>query len=160
MNESIRRALPPSHIVASSQEQTQGDFQSLKDIEDIQGYFLQEISRISLLTREQELQLASRVQAGDADAWQQFVTSQPVEQMVKTLAQSDFAGIYLDRYGFSDQGSELESKLTYLLDSKPLVSANQRLAFFSLAAYKKKLPQDSASIESRRSRAGNSLGGR
>jgi phosphoglycerol transferase len=96
----------------------------------------------------------------EGDAWQQFVTSQPVEQMVKTLAQSDFAGIYLDRYGFADQGSELESKLIYLLDSKPLVSANQRLAFFSLAAYKKKLPQDSASIESGCSPAGSSLVGR
>ena len=75
----------------------------------------------------------------EGDVWQKWVTSQPVEQMVKTLAESGFAGIYLDRFGFTDEGRGMESKLAALLGGRPLVSHNQRLSFFSLAEYKKKL---------------------
>jgi len=86
----------------------------------------------------------------EGDAWQCWISSQPVEQMVKVLAESGFAGIYLDRFGFTDQGTALESKLAQVLDVRPIVSKNQRLAFFSLAEYNQQAPQPLAKRQSAR----------
>lgn len=86
----------------------------------------------------------------EGDAWQKRISSQPLDQMVKTLAESGFAGIYLDRFGFIDQGAALESQLTSLLGSRPIVSDNQRLLFFSLAEYKRHLPPALVKLESSR----------
>lgn len=66
MNKSKSRA---THMVSSFQEQTR------TDIEDIQGLYLREISRIPLLTHSQEKQLASRIQSGDRAALHQFIVS-------------------------------------------------------------------------------------
>jgi RNA polymerase sigma factor (sigma-70 family) len=41
--------------------------------EDIQGLYLREISRIPLLTREQEVHLGKQIQNGDGEAWCQLV---------------------------------------------------------------------------------------
>jgi RNA polymerase sigma factor (sigma-70 family) len=59
------RLLPPTSFQA----------QSCADIEDIQGLYLREISRIPLLTRVQEQHLARRVQSGDQEALHQFIVA-------------------------------------------------------------------------------------
>jgi phosphoglycerol transferase len=69
------------------------------------------------------------------DLWERAVTNLPVDQMVKNVAEHGFNGIYIDRCGFPDRGSALESQLAALLKTQPLVSRNQRLSFFSFAAY-------------------------
>jgi phosphoglycerol transferase len=70
------------------------------------------------------------------DAWQSWVSAQPVEQMVRVLAERGFAGIYVDRFGFPDQGVSLESQLVQVLGGRPIVSNNQRMTFFSMAEYR------------------------
>ncbi len=73
------------------------------------------------------------------DCWQREVSRQPAEKLVEAVALAGFGGIYLDRQGFADRGASLESQLSRLLQSKPVVSSNQRLAFFDLTRYQQDL---------------------
>lgn len=71
--------------------------------------------------------------------WQKHVAAEPLNEMVNTLALAGFNGIYLDRYGYVDEGAEIESKLANILETKPLISSNNRLAFYSMTEYNQKL---------------------
>jgi len=75
----------------------------------------------------------------DGDAWQRSVARKPVTELVSTLAFAGFSGIYVDRYGYADGGAKLEAELQGVLDTKPIVSANKRLTFFSLAEFNQAL---------------------
>lgn len=79
------------------------------------------------------------VRGREADLWQQQVVTRPVEQMVESLSFAGFAGIYLDRFGYADKGVEIQSRLSRLLGSPALVSANARFVFFDMAAYNRRL---------------------
>jgi phosphoglycerol transferase len=74
-----------------------------------------------------------------SDTWQSAVIAKPLPEMVESVALSNFEGIYIDRFGYADNGSKLESELATLLETKPIVSKNERLSFFNLAAYQTKL---------------------
>jgi phosphoglycerol transferase len=69
----------------------------------------------------------------EADAWQRAVAGQPPPELVRTLIQAGFGGIYVDRFGYRDRAVKLEKALTGLIGREPLVSGNGRLAFFSLS---------------------------
>jgi phosphoglycerol transferase len=71
----------------------------------------------------------------EGDAWYRGVAALNPEAMVGALAEAGFQGIYLDRHGFADNGADLEAKLAGLLQTSPLVSANQRLVFFSMQKF-------------------------
>jgi phosphoglycerol transferase len=64
--------------------------------------------------------------------WEERVAGQPLEMMIRQLAYAGFSGIYVDRYGYSDLGSGIESRLSQQLGEFPLVSEDGRLAFFNL----------------------------
>ena len=78
------------------------------------------------------------------DDWQRLVASLPVEDMLKSLSQAGFDGIYIDSYGFEDGGSKLLSNVTRVLETKPLVSDNGRLYFFNMIRYNKKIEANSS----------------
>ena len=69
------------------------------------------------------------------DVWQRQVTSKAVPEMLHDLAVAGFAGLYVDRAGFADNATELESGLQQVLAVKPLVSRDRRLAFYDLREY-------------------------
>ena len=69
------------------------------------------------------------------DAWQKQLVARPVPGMVETLALAGFSGIYVDRLGYPDGGADLEAKLGGLVGRGPLMSADQRFAFFSLVGF-------------------------
>jgi phosphoglycerol transferase len=52
--------------------------------------------------------------------------------MVEGLLAIGFNGIYIDRFGYSDNAAALEVALHDLLEIAPIVSVNGRLAFFDL----------------------------
>jgi phosphoglycerol transferase len=61
----------------------------------------------------------------------------PMQQLLPDLAALDFDGIYIDRRGFPDHGSQIEASLTSLLDGqRPLESRDRDLSFFDLRPYK------------------------
>jgi phosphoglycerol transferase len=82
---------------------------------------------------------AMRGRAGDA--WQRKVAGLPPREMIYALAEAGFAGIYLDRFGYEDQASELESELRRLLPVAPLVSPNGRLVYFRLEDSRRAAPR-------------------
>jgi len=75
----------------------------------------------------------------EGDVWQRLVAAKPASEMAETLALAGFSGIYLDRFGYADQGAKLEGELSALLGAPPLVSQNKRLAFFDLTAQQQHL---------------------
>lgn len=66
----------------------------------------------------------------EGDAWQQGVAAMPPRELVASLVAAGFSGIYLDRYGYADQGKAVESDLSMVLGMTPVVSPNQRLVFY------------------------------
>jgi phosphoglycerol transferase len=64
--------------------------------------------------------------------WQKAVAAMPADQLVPTLIQAGFQGIYIDRYGYADGAAQLEADLGRRLSCPPLVSRDGRLAFFQL----------------------------
>ncbi|MCK9571107.1 hypothetical protein M0R72_19315 [Candidatus Pacearchaeota archaeon] len=72
------------------------------------------------------------------DDWQRIVASMPVGDMLKTLSQTGFQGIYIDSYGFQGDGLVLISDIKQILGVEPLISDNQRLYFFDMTLYNKK----------------------
>ena len=81
------------------------------------------------------------------DAWEKNVAAMPIREMVETLVFAGFGGLYVDRFGYSDHGAQLESDLADQLGTKPILSANQRMSFFPIiqvnAAFREKYtPQE------------------
>jgi len=83
------------------------------------------------------------IKGRENDAWQRWVTSMPVPEMVGTLAQAGFGGIYVDRYGYADSGAKLETDLAGVIGKPPTVSENGRLAFFDMTEYERRMREQS-----------------
>jgi len=77
----------------------------------------------------------------EGDMWQAWVVAKPLHEMVEIIAVTGFNGIYVDRFGYADNAAKLENDLASLLGTTPLVSKNERLAFFNLSAYQQKLQE-------------------
>ena len=58
----------------------------------------------------------------------------PVPQMANALASAGYAGIYVDRFAYTDRAAALELQLHDALHCEPVVSGNQRYSFFDLGA--------------------------
>jgi phosphoglycerol transferase len=78
------------------------------------------------------------------DAWQGMVAGMPVGDMLKTLSETGFEGIYIDSYGYQDGGSKLISDIMQILGVEPLISENKRLYFFDMTLYDEKIKADSS----------------
>jgi phosphoglycerol transferase len=85
----------------------------------------------------------------EGDAWSRSVASQPIPQMARALSDQHFAGIYVDRFGYADNGAGVEAQLAAVLGPPTVVSANQRLSFFSFGEYSKRLVQPPPQVVAR-----------
>jgi phosphoglycerol transferase len=70
------------------------------------------------------------------DRQHQFIAGQPTATMCELLAGLEFEGIYVDRLGYADGGQAIEAELKPLLGAPAVVSANGRMAYYSLASLK------------------------
>jgi phosphoglycerol transferase len=61
--------------------------------------------------------------------------------MVEALAWAGFSGVYIDRFGYMDNGLKIESELSNALSVSPIVSPNKRQTFFDLTAYQLRLKE-------------------
>jgi phosphoglycerol transferase len=66
------------------------------------------------------------------DMWLAAVSREPLDLMLLTIAKAGFGGVYIDRYGYSDNAAALESELAEFLGTRPIVSEEGRLSFFPL----------------------------
>jgi len=64
--------------------------------------------------------------------WQEEISKLPVLDMVYRLQDKGFTGIYIDRFGYSDEGEALALQLRHVLLSAPLISKDNRKVFFKL----------------------------
>lgn len=71
----------------------------------------------------------------EGDLWQRNIVAKPISTMIEELAFVGFQGIYLDRFGYIDNGKEIEKKLIDILKTQPFESQNKRLAFYNFDNY-------------------------
>jgi phosphoglycerol transferase len=71
----------------------------------------------------------------DGDLWQREIVKKSLDKMLEDLSFSGFNGIYLDSYGYPDNGKEMISRLSSALKTSPIVSENKRLYFFDMTDY-------------------------
>jgi len=81
------------------------------------------------------------------DDWQRAVAGMSMENMLKTLSQTGFQGIYIDCYGFEDGGANMISALKQNLKVEPLISDNGRLYFFDMTEFNKKIRASYSEID-------------
>ncbi|MGZ5437135.1 MAG: hypothetical protein ACXWID_15485 [Pyrinomonadaceae bacterium] len=75
----------------------------------------------------------------EGDQWLAQVTQKPLPEMLEAIVFAGFQGIYIDRRGYPD--FTIENQLQGILRRPPLLSDNQRLAFFNLTEFSNQLRQ-------------------
>jgi phosphoglycerol transferase len=94
----------------------------------------EELAKPSLFTND--LRWSWGAQRGRPQDLTPSYVGRPLRQLLPDLAVLGFDGIYIDRRGFADHGTEVEAGLTSLLDGQnPMVSRNGDLSFFDLRTY-------------------------
>lgn len=71
----------------------------------------------------------------ESDLWQRQTAKRTPETMVPILTARGFRGILIDRFGYPETWPDWEARLSTLLKTEPLVSADRRYSFFKLADY-------------------------
>jgi phosphoglycerol transferase len=82
------------------------------------------------------------VRGREGNAWLQETAAKPVDELLETLVWAGFSGVYIDRHGFDDNGERIENRLHDVLQEDPILSGDQRLAFYNLAEYRVRLERD------------------
>ncbi len=59
----------------------------------------------------------------------------PAGRMLEAVVALGYSGVYIDRFGYADNGAALEKDISAILNAGPIVSANKRLSFYYLSAY-------------------------
>jgi hypothetical protein len=100
----------------------------------------EELAKPSLFTND--LRWSWGAQRGRPQDLTPSFVGRPLQQLLPDLAALGFDGIYIDRRGFADHGTQIEAGLTLLLDGQdPMVSRNSDLSFFDLRAYTRRYAQ-------------------
>lgn len=73
---------------------------------------------------------AMRFRAGDA--WFSTLSSLPLPELLPQAIAAGYRGLYIDRFGYDDNGAALETQLRSALQTTPLESPDHRLFFFNL----------------------------
>ncbi|MHC4514439.1 MAG: hypothetical protein ACYS5W_12135 [Planctomycetota bacterium] len=73
------------------------------------------------------------------DLWQISALRKGPVGSLNTLALAGFDGIWVDRFGLTDEDAQVEKLLCQHLGVEPLVSDNGRLSFFSMVEYNRRL---------------------
>ncbi len=81
------------------------------------------------------------IKGREDDIWSRGVARKPAREMVETLAWAGFSGVYVDRFGYADNGAKIENELSGVLSATPIISPNQRQVFFNLTGFQQKLKE-------------------
>lgn len=72
------------------------------------------------------------IKGREASLWQKRTASLPPQQMLLKLKSNGFNGIYIDRRGYVDNASKMESDFSRILGEEPVISDYGNLSFFDL----------------------------
>lgn len=75
----------------------------------------------------------------EGDAWMKEISQKSASELLEAIVFAGFKGIYIDRFGYIDHGAKIESRLNEILKTEPFISQNERLVFFDLTEFSKKL---------------------
>lgn len=78
--------------------------------------------------------------------WQERLVEVPAAELPKHLFAAGFSGIYVDRDGFADGASELETHLQSVLGAEPVVDSFGKKAFYDLRTYGALLPAGEVAV--------------
>lgn len=67
------------------------------------------------------------------DRWHLDLDKKPMPERIGQLVESGFTGIWVDRAGYADNGAAVEAELRKRQDQPPLVSQDERFAFYRLS---------------------------
>jgi phosphoglycerol transferase len=65
-------------------------------------------------------------------SWLEGLSQFPIETQLLIIGEQGFEGLYLDRFGWADNGQEIEASISAILNSTPLVSNDGRLVYYQL----------------------------
>ena len=68
--------------------------------------------------------------------WQWDLYTKDPQQQLKILQDNNFDGLYIDKYGYADEGKAIEASFSALLKQNPITSDNNRLIFYDLTNLK------------------------
>jgi hypothetical protein len=106
----------PSHLLEKE----------MKDYDHMRGYLYSQKLKWSY----------GSVKGREASKWQKILATDSIEVLLKKLSLFDFDGIYIDRYGYKDNGFQVENELTKLLKTSPFQDGKKRLMFFDIQNFK------------------------
>ncbi|MGE5473042.1 MAG: hypothetical protein ACM3UU_02340 [Ignavibacteriales bacterium] len=106
-----------------------GPVVNMKEYEHLKGYIHTETLRWTY----------GAMKGRPGDIWQRNVVSKPTDEFVDDLALTDFNGIFINRSGYSDYGSGIESNLKKILNIQPIISSKNNYSFFSIEKYRENL---------------------
>jgi hypothetical protein len=105
------------------------EFAALKDYDGARGYL-----------HSDNLRWSWGAMKGRPRDWQSETVNLPPELLVPMVSAAGFQGIYLDRFGYADNGIAVESQLRRILGVAPsFPSPNARLLFFDMRSYNAQL---------------------
>ncbi|KKI99016.1 hypothetical protein PROH_14500 [Prochlorothrix hollandica PCC 9006 = CALU 1027] len=79
------------------------------------------------------------VRGREPSNWQKSISSEPIDEvLVKKLSVVGFDGIYIDRYGYEDNGRQIQSDFIEILKDYPLEDDQKRFMFFNIQDFKEK----------------------
>lgn len=99
-----------------------GPIHHIRDYEQIYGYVHSQNIHWSY----------GAIKGREADCWYKDLSMKSIDLQVKILETAGFSGLVINRNGYADNGQEIEKSLISLLHVVPIVSDNQKLAFFKL----------------------------
>lgn len=76
---------------------------------------------------------------GRPEDWQEELSQLTVAQQVDRAIEAGFDGIEIDRFGYPDDARAVEGEIASRLGTDPIVSADQRLAFYDAGAVARSL---------------------
>jgi phosphoglycerol transferase len=72
------------------------------------------------------------MQGRDEDIWERNTAGMVLTDMLPIVRRAGFKAIYIDRFGYSDDGQYICGRLSALLGQAPIESADRRLVFYKL----------------------------
>jgi phosphoglycerol transferase len=76
---------------------------------------------------------------GTSADWNAGISAEPLSEQLVRVASAGFAGVWLDRLGYSDGGASEEREIATTTQAKPLVASNGLYVFYSLARLRQRL---------------------
>jgi phosphoglycerol transferase len=94
------------------------------------------------------------IKARETERWLRDLSAKPLLETLPILSAVGFEGVYLDRFGYADNGAAAEAELRGLLGVQALASSDGRLLFFDLRGYSDRLRRERPAAELEALRAG------